>query len=356
MPGQILAIPLSWIYGLVVAIRHKLFDWGVLRSEEFDIPIVCVGNLTVGGTGKTPVTEFLISHLARHYNVAVLSRGYKRNTKGFILSTVNSSYRQIGDEPKQIKLKFPGIPVAVCEKRAEGIHKLREAHPEINLIILDDAFQHRYVEPWVNILLMDYNRPVYYDHMLPYGRLRDNLKQIHRAQFIVVTKCPEQLRPLDIRIINNHLKLYPYQTLFFSHMKEGNITPLFPEVNSRSVVQGDPVVAMCGIANPAPFRESLSSRYKLVGELIFPDHHAYRVSDLERLSAMLKELPGDTTVVITEKDAVKLVNRNQIPPSLQKRLYYMPINVAFANGSEDRFMRRLELYVRSNQKYSELNP
>lgn len=144
------AAPLAWIYGLVVGIRHKLFDLKILRSEEFDIPIVCVGNLTVGGTGKTPVTEYLIEYFASRYNIAVLSRGYKRKTRGFVLSDVRSSFRAIGDEPKQIKLKYPEIPVAVCERRVEGIRRLREAHPEVNLIILDDAFQHRYVESWVN--------------------------------------------------------------------------------------------------------------------------------------------------------------------------------------------------------------
>ena len=163
------AAPLAWIYGLVVGIRHKLFDLKILRSEEFDIPIVCVGNLTVGGTGKTPVTEYLIEYFASRYNIAVLSRGYKRKTRGFVLSDVRSSFRAIGDEPKQIKLKYPEIPVAVCERRVEGIRRLREAHPEVNLIILDDAFQHRYVESWVNILLMDYNNPIYHDSFLSQG-------------------------------------------------------------------------------------------------------------------------------------------------------------------------------------------
>ena len=168
----LIAAPLAWIYGLIINVRHKLFDLKILRSEEFDIPVVCVGNLTVGGTGKTPVTEFLIERLSGERRVAVLSRGYRRRTKGFVLSTPRSSVKSIGDEPKQMKMKYPDVPMAVCEKRAEGIRRLREIHPEIELVILDDAFQHRYVEPWVNILLMDYNRPVYRDRLLPWGRLR----------------------------------------------------------------------------------------------------------------------------------------------------------------------------------------
>ena len=356
MLKEIFTAPVSWIYGMVVSLRHKLFDWGILRSEEFDIPIVCVGNLTVGGTGKTPVTEFLIASLARTYNVAVLSRGYKRKTKGFVLATVNSSYMQIGDEPKQIKLKFPDIPVAVCEKRAEGIHRLRQAHPEIDLIILDDAFQHRYVESWVNILLMDYNRPIYTDHMLPLGRLRDSRKQLYRAHFIVVTKCPRHINPLDMRIMSNNLGLYPYQHLYFSRMQEGDVTPLFPEVNSRGVIPGDPVIAMCGIANPAPFMDYLSVRFDIKGKLVLPDHHAYRMSDMKRLEEMLEKASPDTAVIVTEKDAVKLVNRNKIPQRIQERLYYMPINVIFADDSKERFLHQLGLYVRTNQKYSELHP
>ena len=227
----LIAAPLAWIYGLIINVRHKLFDLKILRSEEFDIPVVCVGNLTVGGTGKTPVTEFLIERLSGERRVAVLSRGYRRRTKGFVLSTPRSSVKSIGDEPKQMKMKYPDVPMAVCEKRAEGIRRLREIHPEIELVILDDAFQHRYVEPWVNILLMDYNRPVY--RLLPWGRLRDTRGQIDRANFVLVTKCPEDLNPLDMRIVRNSLGLYPYQSLYFSRMEQGEALPLFAERTVR---------------------------------------------------------------------------------------------------------------------------
>lgn len=219
----LISVPLSWLYGMVVHIRHKLFDLKILRSEEFDIPVVCIGNLTVGGTGKTPVAELLIERFSEHYRVGVLSRGYRRRTKGFVLSTLTSSARTIGDEPRQMKLKYPSVPVAVCEKRAEGIRLLRKAHPEIELIILDDAFQHRYVEPWVNILLMDYNNPVYRDRLLPWGRLRDTRNQIHRANFVLVTKCPDDLNPLDMRIVINSLGLFPYQSLYFTRMRQGRL-------------------------------------------------------------------------------------------------------------------------------------
>ena len=351
----LISVPLSWLYGMVVHIRHKLFDLKILRSEEFDIPVVCIGNLTVGGTGKTPVAELLIERFSEHYRVGVLSRGYRRRTKGFVLSTPASSARTIGDEPRQMKLKYPSVPVAVCEKRAEGIRLLRKAHPEIELIILDDAFQHRYVEPWVNILLMDYNNPVYRDRLLPWGRLRDTRNQIHRANFVLVTKCPDDLNPLDMRIVINSLGLFPYQSLYFTRMRQGEITPLFADRAVGKVREGDPVIAMSGIANPVPLLESLRKRFDVVAELTFDDHHTYRLSDMRRLEALFAAYP-DAVVLTTEKDAVKLTNRKNVPEAVQQRLYYVPIHVSFVADSESEFLRQLELYVRTNQKYSLLHP
>ena len=351
----LISVPLSWLYGMVVHIRHKLFDLKILRSEEFDIPVVCIGNLTVGGTGKTPVAELLIERFSEHYRVGVLSRGYRRKTKGFVLSTPTSSARTIGDEPRQMKLKYPSVPVAVCEKRAEGIRLLRKAHPEIELIILDDAFQHRYVEPWVNILLMDYNRPVYRDRLLPWGRLRDTRNQIHRANFVLVTKCPDDLNPLDMRIVINSLGLFPYQSLYFTRMRQGEITPLFADRAVGKVREGDPVIAMSGIANPVPLLENLRKRFDVVAELTFDDHHTYRLSDMRRLEALFAAYP-DAVVLTTEKDAVKLTNRKKVPEAVQQRLYYVPIHVSFVADSESEFLRQLELYVRTNQKYSLLHP
>ena len=351
----LISVPLSWLYGMVVHIRHKLFDLKILRSEEFDIPVVCIGNLTVGGTGKTPVAELLIERFSEHYRVGVLSRGYRRKTKGFVLSTPTSSARTIGDEPRQMKLKYPSVPVAVCEKRAEGIRLLRKAHPEIELIILDDAFQHRYVEPWVNILLMDYNNPVFRDRLLPWGRLRDTRNQIHRANFVLVTKCPDDLNPLDMRIVINSLGLFPYQSLYFTRMRQGEITPLFADRAVGKVREGDPVIAMSGIANPVPLLENLRKRFDVVAELTFDDHHTYRLSDMRRLEALFAAYP-DAVVLTTEKDAVKLTNRKKVPEAVQQRLYYVPIHVSFVADSESEFLRQLELYVRTNQKYSLLHP
>lgn len=355
--GKILAAPLAWIYGGVIDIRHKLFDWGVLKSREFDIPVICVGNITVGGTGKTPHTERLIEMLDGEFKVAVLSRGYKRKTKGFVLAAVNSSFKKIGDEPKQIKLKYPHIPVAVCEKRVEGIEKLRAAHPEVNLIILDDAFQHRYVEPWVNIVLMDYNCPVYDDYLLPMGRLRDRRAQIARAQIVIVTKCPDDMKPLDYRIMSKHLDLYPYQSLYFTRFASQVPVPLYPAFGQEPMLKrGTPVVAMAGIANPKRFVEDLRKDYDVVRAFIFGDHYTFKMRDIHAVEAALASLPAETAVVVTEKDAVRLMNSRKISDDFKRRLYYSSIRVEFLENKECDFHRQLDQYVRENQKYNMLHP
>lgn len=294
--------------------------------------------------------------LSAKYNVAVLSRGYKRKSKGFYLATTTSSFKRIGDEPKQIKLKFPDIPVAVCEKRCEGIDRLREIHPEVNLIILDDGFQHRYVEPWVNILLMDYNHPIYEDHMLPWGRLRDLKSQLSRANIVVATKCPADLRPLDYRLMQNNLELYSYQTLYFTRFKSDPPTPLFPSLCPPIVTEGQSIIIMTGIANPANFVGRLERRYKVEHKLIFSDHYTYKMRDIHLLEELLATLPEETAIIITEKDAVKLMNSRKISENIRRRLHYISISVRFANNREADFIQQLEQYVRTNQKHSITHP
>ena len=210
-----LLLPLSALYGVVVWFRNKLFDWSILPSEEFSVPVICVGNITAGGTGKTPHVEYLIELLKKDYKVAVLSRGYKRKTSGFVLADTQSTVKTIGDEPLQIFKKFPDIIVAVDGNRRRGIKKLlnipEEKRPEI--ILLDDAFQHRYVKPFLSILLIDSNRLIYEDTLLPAGRLRESRAGKDRANMVVVTKCSPELKPIDFRLISKHLDLYPYQDL-----------------------------------------------------------------------------------------------------------------------------------------------
>lgn len=348
--------PFSLLYGIGVAIRHKLFDWKVLRSEEYDIPVICVGNLTVGGTGKTPMTEMLAGHFKKTYNVAILSRGYKRRTKGYFEAETGTSFLDVGDEPKLIKQRHPDIVVAVCEKRREGIGEIRRRHPEVNLIILDDGFQHRHVEPWINIVLIDYTRPVYRDHLLPWGKLRDMPGQLHRARYIIMTKCPPNMTPLDRRIVRKWLKMYPYQSLFFTNIECGGAVPMFMEGAGREPSAGAKVIAMSGIGNPSAFHESLEERYKLQGEIVFPDHHPYRRRDLALMQSRLDGSPEDTVIVATEKDAVKLSGSKKIPSELKGKLFYQPIDIRFYDDTATEFLEKLEQDVKANPKYSLLNP
>ncbi len=352
---NLLLSPLAILYRAAVFIRHKLFDWGVIAPTESDIPVVCVGNITVGGTGKTPMSELLIEHLAPYYHVALLSRGYKRRTKGFVEVQTDSPFLDVGDEPKQIKLKFPEIVVAVCRDRREGIARIRGSHPEVDLVILDDGFQYRRIEPWINVVLMDYNRPTYDDHMLPRGRLRDLPSQMHRADIVVVTKCPDDISPLDIRLVRKYLGLYPYQSLWFSSMRNGEVQPLFADCAEEAVRHGSPVIVMAGVASPGPLLDEMGRRYRVVDTLIFPDHHPYRMRDLDRMRQALRDAPEGTVIVTTEKDAVKLTNRKRIPAEIQRRLYYVPVHLEFLEDGQPNFLRKLYQYVKENQKHGILH-
>ena len=310
--------------------------------------VVCVGNITVGGTGKTPVTEYLIEKLGRDYTVAVLSRGYGRRTKGYLEVGTNASFLDVGDEPKLIKRNHPSTVVAVCEKRAEGIARIRSEHPEVNLILLDDGFQHRRVEPKVNIVLMDYTRPIWEDHLLPWGNLRDLPSQMHRANIVMVTKTPPDITPIDRRIAVKSLKLFPYQSVVFTSMVQGVPVPLFPDAEGL-VKPGRNAALLAGIGNPRPLAAYLAERYDLKAEWLFRDHYVYKVRDLRRIADELASLPEDTVIVTTGKDAVKLCNRKKVPAELQRRLYRIPVGFAFTDDDEKRFLRLLSENIVSRE-------
>ena len=344
---ELLYTPLSWLYGLAVNFRHRLFDWGVLKGEQFDIPIICIGNITVGGTGKTPMAEMLISFLKRKHCVALISRGYGRRTKGYREVTIDAHYRDVGDEPLQIKRKFPDTTVVVCEKRVEGISRLREEHPEVNLIVMDDGFQHRYVQPKINVLMVDSTRPIQSDKMLPAGTLRDNPEQLYRAHYFVVTKCPEKMAPIDRRILRKVLVKYAYQRIYFTRFETFSPQPLFPKEELRPLKQRGKVIALSGIGNPKPFLATLNEQYRVVEEVTLKDHHVYRVRDMLHLEELLKRHP-DAAIITTEKDAVKMGRAEKIPATVRRSLYYMPIDITFIEESATDFLQKIEEDVRSN--------
>ncbi len=350
---QFFLAPISWIYGLVLSIRNRLYDSGVKKSIRYDIPIVCVGNITVGGTGKTPMCELLIGRFRETYNVALLSRGYGRKTKGYREVTLKSPYRNVGDEPKQIKMKYPDTVVVVCEDRETGIERIRREHPEVNLIVMDDGFQHRRIEPKLNILMVDYTRPIDKDKLLPLGNLRDQPKQKKRAHYVIVTKCPANMTPLDRRITRKRLELMPFQCLFFTRAVSGPLHPAFPaDAGDTQVMAGGNVIAMAAIGNPAPFVENLKGKYNLVDSLLFRDHHPYHVRDLNKMEAALKKAPRGTVIVTTEKDAVKLGKGTKIPPPLRARIFVQPIQMSFLEDTKEDFFKKLEYDVRTDQKNS----
>lgn len=352
--------PLSWLYGIAVCIRNKLFDWGWLRSKSFDIPVICVGNLAVGGTGKTPHTEYLIRLLQNcGFNIAVLSRGYKRKSKGFILADSTSNAAQIGDEPYQMKSKFPNIRVAVDECRAHGIEMLLKAdNPPVDVILLDDAFQHRQVKAGLNILLTDYHRLLCDDTLLPVGNLREPVHGKNRAQIVIVTKCPPDIKPIDYNLIGKRLHLYPYQQLFFSSIRYGQLTPLFPHPNKSrmcSLTGDEQVLLVTGIASPTPMLKELQSRTASVRLLAFDDHHDFSKKDLQTIDKQFRQKQGTRKLIITtEKDGARLQSHNELPDALKEHIYVLPIEIQILQNQGKTFNQKIIGYVRTNSRNSHL--
>ncbi len=351
-----LLLPFSFLYGIIIWFRNKFFDWGILKSEEFPIPVISVGNITVGGTGKTPHIEYLINILKDEFRIAVLSRGYKRKTSGFILAEKGMTGKHLGDEPYQIWKKYPDILVAVDKKRRRGIHNLlslpENEQPEI--ILLDDAFQHRYVTPSLSILLMDSHRPIYEDCLLPAGRLRESVSNKSRANMVIVTKCPLEFTPIDYRIVTKHLNLYPHQTLFFSSWMYGSLKPVFNEINLEELTwkelkkQNTQVFLLAGIANPTQFEEEISKNITVVERMFYPDHHPFSANDISKIEKKYTNIPGENKIIITtEKDAARLSTHNDLCEFVKKKLYYQPIEVVINLNQADIFKQKIVEHVRT---------
>lgn len=342
-------LPLSKIYGFAVGVRNLMFKWHILKQREFPVPVVVVGNISAGGTGKTPHTEYVIDLLRYKYHIGMLSRGYKRKTKGFVLATSRSTPLDIGDEPYQIYQKFGrDISVAVCEDRCTGIEELLRLDPRINLIVLDDAFQHRYVKPTVSIVLTEFNNPVFFDKLLPLGRLREPAKAIYRADMVVVTKCPPQLKAIEYRIFKNNLKLFPYQKLFFSRFNYTSLRPLFPDIRKDAphmswLGPDDTVLVLSGIANPKPLVRYLKGFKATIKVKVFPDHHNFNRKDLDAITKRFNELEGKQKIIVTtEKDAVRLINNPYFPHQLKPHIFYQPVDVTFDPMNVDSFDLELQ--------------
>lgn len=333
-----------------------LFDRKILKEQSYPIPIICVGNIAVGGTGKTPHIEYIIRQLKKHYRLAVVSRGYKRKSKGLIIADASSTALEIGDEPWQIKNKYPEVSVLVDGNRRRAIDYLlklpKEEQPEV--ILLDDGFQHRYVRPSFSILLSDYSKPMDEDSLLPLGSLRESSNGRYRADCIIVSKCPREMRPIDTRIIQRRLALYPHQKLFFSAINYDTIRPLRaledPRWEDLVALSAPPVLIVAGVAKPEPMIEEIRKHFEVRDSYSFPDHHLFREADLAMIEERLDSLGGEAIIICSEKDAARfLALKDRLTPKLLEKIYYLPIEVEILNNKGE-FDRLINLSARALPK------
>ena len=348
---KILLYPLALLYGFIMLIRNKLFDWNLLKSKQFDIPVIAVGNLSYGGTGKTPLIEHLVRLLREKHHIGVLSRGYGRKSKGFILANDAHSANDIGDEPLQYLRKFPDVTVAVDEKRAHGIQEALKLKKETDIILLDDAFQHRYVKPGVSILLTDFHSLYVNDYPMPTGTLREFRSGAARADIIVITKTPRVFSPILRRELYKRISPRPRQKVFYSYIDYLEPIPLksTPQTDSPPA-KFNYILLFSGIANSYPLQDHLR---KLGKELIvkdFPDHHKYREKDFHSIiNAYNNILSKDKVIFTTEKDAMRLEQEGFSDLFQGLPVYYVPIRVQFHQCDEVRFDKFILSYVDKNK-------
>jgi tetraacyldisaccharide 4'-kinase len=359
---NIFLYPVSLIYGLITAIRNFLYDTGIFQSTSFPIPVICVGNITVGGTGKTPHTEYLVDLLCKNHRVAVLSRGYKRKTSDFRIASLSSGVTEIGDEPMQIFRKFPDILVAVDRKRVNGVRRIMEMAPGTDLIILDDAFQHRSIRPGFSILLSDFERPFIRDHMLPFGNLREDKSNMRRADIILITKCPKNLNPIQRRLILKETGKAPYQNLFFTSFSYRAPLPVFFTLSNGAKdldltkCHDTGIVLVTGIANPKPLKDYLHKFFGEITELIYPDHYSFKDKDLSSITNAYNNLRSPSKYLITtEKDAIRLREFTDLEEPVRSSFFYIPVGIHFLNDDKDEFDNLILGYVRKNKRNNRIS-
>ncbi len=351
--------PLSLVYGFFMTVRNWLYDFKILKSADFDAPVISIGNITVGGTGKTPHAEYLVKLLKSQFRVATLSRGYKRKTRGFLMVHTDSEVLDVGDEPLQIKKKFPSVTVSVCEDRVTGLGELFSREPPPDVVLLDDAFQHRKVNPGLNILLIDYNKPLREDHILPYGRLRESPSQIRRANIIIITKCPNEITPITRRIMAKEVFQFPYQQLFFTTMVYGQPYPFFPEGSPMDLFTDTSrmgILLVTGIAAPEYVVSHVKKLSPLVDTALFPDHHYYSENDIQLILQKFYRLQGTRRIIITtEKDMVRLTRHDLFTQDVKSSFYILPIQVKFLDREGKLFEQKIIEYVGENKINRELH-
>ncbi len=348
-----LLFPFSLLYGLVIIARNFCYDAGILKSRKFAKPVICIGNLDVGGAGKSPMTEYLIRLLKNDHKTATLSRGYGRKTSGYLVAGADNALpvtaENFGDEPSQFKHKFPDVTVTVCEKRVEGIKQLLPGH---DIILLDDAFQHRAVEPALNILLFDYNRIDEPHLLLPAGNMREPFSGRWRAQVLVISKCPPQLTADEQNHIISKIKPLPYHRLFFTSIKYGQLQNLQGRESGQMIDSDTTVFLLTGIANAAPLVQYLKQFTTDIIHHNYPDHHPFTLKNITKLAAGFREHPSQKKIIVTtEKDAQRLEEswfRTALQTEGELPVFVMPIRVEFLNDGGEIFDRLITDYVRKD--------
>lgn len=348
-----LLLPFAILYGFIMKLRNLFYDKGWFSSVSFSLPVISVGNLSTGGTGKTPHIEYLIELLQYEYRVATLSRGYKRKTQGFRLAKSGTTAKEIGDEPLQFFLKYPDIAVSVGENRLLAIPELLTHRPDTEVILLDDAFQHRSVKPALNIMITDFHRPFYEDYILPLGRLRESRKAYHRADIIIVSKCPPDLSEKHREEIQRRINPLSHQDVFFTKIQYGQYIDFYTDVR-QGVLNVDKVILIAGIASPTPLRTQLEQRFQEVHVLDFPDHYHFHGRDMHELIDVYQAASTEqkTAVITTEKDMMRLLPFRDLLKEAGVALYVLPITIKFLEGSE-RFAARVMEQVQLGQPIPE---
>lgn len=332
---RILLFPFSLLYGFIVIIRNYLFDKNIIKSVSFDLPIIAVGNLSAGGTGKSPMVEYLLSTLKGKYKVATLSRGYKRKTKGYVLADAETAASEIGDEPMQFHQKFPDVAVAAGEERIVAIPQLLQDRPDTDVIILDDAFQHRSIKPGFNILLTEFGNLFTYDFFLPTGELRDQKASYKRADVIVVTKCPSDFSGEQRNDIKKEINPLPHQKVFFTAIEYGHPYHIVSK-EQKAITSSDEVLLVCGIAKPAPLKRFLVQSSKTTHQQFFADHHLFSLKDIKEIKKRFNDIDTDEKMIVTtEKDAVRLIKFNAELVSMP--VFVLPVKHRFLFGEGIQF-------------------
>jgi tetraacyldisaccharide 4'-kinase len=340
---RILLFPLSFIYFAVIWCRNRLYDTNVFKSASFNLPVICIGNLSTGGTGKSPMVEYLVKLLKDEISVATLSRGYKRKTKGYAMADESSTALEIGDEPMLFHLKFPDIAVTVGEERLEAIPQLLHDRPNTGVILLDDAFQHRAVKAGLNILLTDYNNLFTRDWYLPTGNLRDEKKSYKRADLIIITKCQPGTTRTEMNNVEKEIKPLPHQHLFFSTINYGLPYHIFTR-EPFHLARNTEVLLVTGIANPAPLKKYLQEKNETYHQMSFKDHQIFTIDDLKEITKKFENIQSPSKIILTtEKDAVRLTKFSNILTDLP--LYVIPIEHQFLFNGDQQFNELVKGFI-----------